>query len=127
MVRDPKYPQEYTTYLLEKAENMAADEAQLKKCELFTCHMYYEGIYSSYFKAYDNNDTERLAELSRRYDLIIERMTKYGINIKNFTIFKSSISDNLEDAAWLDWVDWRDELPKGETQRPVPDKYAKAE
>ena len=89
--------------------------------------MYYEGIYSSYFKAYDNNDTERLAELSRRYDLIIERMTKYGINIKNFTIFKSSISDNLEDAAWLDWVDWRDELPKGETQRPVPDKYAKAE
>ena len=114
---------EYTTYLLEKAEDMAADEAQLKKCELFSCHMYYEGIYSSYFKAYDNNDIERLAELSRRYDLIIERMTKYGINIKNFTIFKSSISDNLEDAAWLDWADWRDELPKGETQRPMPDKY----
>ena len=36
----------------------------------------------------------------------------------------AAIQTNLEDSAWLDWIEVRDELPRGDVRRPMPDKYS---
>ena len=112
-----------SAYLVEKALDMATTASQAAKCEIFSCHMYYKGCYASYFKAYDENDTERLTELARRFELLSSRMRKHGFKFSCIDIFKTSMADNLEDAAWTEWVGSRDSLPRGEVQRPMPDKY----
>ena len=114
---------DYTTELLEKALMMAGNEWQILNTERLSCSMYYEGCHSSYFKAYDENDTARLAELSRRYDLMIERLKNNNYDLNEFTWVKLTIVENIEDAAWLYWVGFRDNLPMGATQRPAPGKY----
>ena len=38
--------------------------------------------------------------------------------------YKGLLQDTLTDAAWIDWIRWRDDLtPEGTTQRPMPDGY----
>ncbi len=116
-----------SVWLFEKAESMALNSRQQRNCELLSVHMLYEGCVSSYFKEYDEGDTERIAVLDERYSKLIQILDKYGKNTNDLNYGHVSIQRTLEDSAWLDWAGWRDELPKGETQRPAPVKYADAE
>ena len=54
----------------------------------------------------------------------MERLKKYGFDLGWFSVSRLSISDNLEDAAWIDWLEYRDALPAGKTPRPAPEKYS---
>lgn len=99
--------------------------------------MLYSGCYAAYFEAYDNNDTARLEELNARYSRAIDRIiTAYNavgwgwlvsadtIKIYSTDYAQVTIYRSLEDMAWKSWAEDRDYLPQGETQRPMPDKYA---
>ena len=116
-----------SVWLFEKAESMALNSRQQRNCELLSVHMLYEGCVSSYFKEYDEGDTERIAVLDERYSKLIQILDKYGKNTNDLNYGHVSIQRTLEDSAWLDWAGWRDDLPQGETQRPAPEKYADAE
>ena len=89
--------------------------------------MIYEGCVSSYFKEYDEGDTARISVLNERYNRMVKVLDTYGPSTSDLNWAHVSIHRTLEESAWLDWADWRDELPKGETQRPAPEKYADAE
>lgn len=92
--------------LLENAVSLANSAAQEARAEVFTCHMYYEGCYSSYFNAYNAGDEERIAVLSDRYDLLISRMKENGFDPQAvFTVDGSRVAfkENLYEAAWSDW------------------------
>ena len=66
--------------LLEDAVTRADSKEQQIRAENFTCHMYYEGCYSLYFKAEAAGNTELMQTLSDRYDLMIERLYKHGFD-----------------------------------------------
>ena len=123
--------------LLERALVLAGDKKQVDLCSRLTVHMLYSGCYAAYFEAYDNNDTARLEELNARYSRAIDRIiTAYNavgwgwlvsadtINIYSTDYAQVTIYRSLEDMAWKSWAEDRDYLPQGETQRPMPDKYA---
>lgn len=123
--------------LLERALVLAGDKKQVDLCSRLTVHMLYSGCYAAYFEAYDNNDTARLEELNARYSRAIDRIiTAYNavgwgwlvsadtIKIYSTDYAQVTIYRSLEDMAWKSWAEDRDYLPQGETQRPMPDKYA---
>ncbi len=109
--------------LLERAVHLAETDLQRTQCELLTVAMYYGVCYSEYFKAYDDGDTARIAELSEKYDLMISRLKSNGYSIKNIKVMGNtavSISETLEKEAWSNWKSARRNLPQGETVRPAP-------
>ena len=66
--------------LLEDAVTRADSKEQQGRAETFTCHMYYEGLYSLYFKAEAAGNTALIKTLSDRYDLMMERLYKNGFD-----------------------------------------------
>ena len=66
--------------LLEDAVTRADSKDQQIRAENFTCHMYYEGCYSLYYKAEAAGDTALMKTLSDRYDLMMERLYKNGFD-----------------------------------------------
>ena len=115
-----------SVWLLEKAAGMALNARQQRNAELLMVHMLYEGCFSSYFKAYDEGDTARIAVLDERYNKMVKILDSCGLGTDGLNFANISIRRTLEESAWLDWASMRDELPKGETQRPAPEKYADA-
>lgn len=115
-----------SVWLLEKAAGMALNARQQRNAELLMVHMLYEGCFSSYFKAYDEGDTARIAVLDERYNKMVKILDSCGLGTDSLNFANISIRRTLEESAWLDWASMRDELPKGETQRPAPAKYADA-
>ncbi len=115
-----------SVWLLEKAVSLAQSAKQQRNAELLTVHMIYEGCLSSYFKEYDEGDTARISVLNERYNRMVKVLDTYGPSTSDLNWAHVSIHRTLEESAWLDWADWRDELPQGETQRPAPEKYADA-
>ena len=115
-----------SVWLLEKAAGMALNARQQRNAELLMVHMLYEGCFSSYFKAYDEGDTARIAVLDERYNKMVKILDSCGLGTDGLNFANISIRRTLEESAWLDWASMRDELPKGETQRPAPAKYADA-
>ena len=115
-----------SVWLLEKAAGMALNARQQRNAELLMVHMLYEGCFSSYFKAYDEGDTARIAVLDERYNKMVKILDSCGLGTDGLNFANISIRRTLEESAWLDWASMRDELPKGETQRPAPVKYADA-
>lgn len=67
--------------LSERARTLANDARQEYRLTKYGCTVIYKGSLSSYFDAYNAFDEERLAELRRRYALIDERLTSYGIDM----------------------------------------------
>ena len=102
-----------SVWLLEKAAGMALNARQQRNAELLMVHMLYEGCFSSYFKAYDEGDTARIAVLDERYNRMIKVLDTYGPITGDLNWSHMSIRRTLEESAWLDWAGWRDELPKG--------------
>ena len=126
---DPYYMAEMfdcTTELIERAIETAVFKDQRMRCEILSASVYYQGCYSSFFKAYDDGDEARLGVLRDRYSLAMERLKNAGYNLESFTWPKLYMYEKLDDEAWNKWVEQReDKLPHGDTVRPAPPEYAK--
>jgi len=111
--------------LLSKAIELAESPMEVQLCERMMIEEIYRGCYASFYAAYNNYDEERLQVLSDRYDYMLELLAKYGIDhtaIPN--LIKISVSDNIEDEAFIEWNHVRDRLPSGNAaDRPLPDAY----
>lgn len=60
------------------AADSREDEIRLKQ---LSCHMIYEGCYCCYRLALETNDTERIGELSLRYEIMAQRLAECGFDI----------------------------------------------
>ena len=67
--------------LSETARTLADDARQEYRLTKYGCTIIYKGSLSSYFDAYNAYDEARLTELRRRYALIDERLSAYGLDI----------------------------------------------
>ncbi len=111
--------------LCNTAVSMAETDKQVKYCEILLLSAYYMGCYSTYFKAYEAEDAEMLSLLSDRYDECMRLFKKYGFDPKSLMTVDGTrvvVQEDLESAAWIDWVSWRDYLCPGHT-KPAPEKY----
>lgn len=124
---DPAYMMEMadtTAELIERAIEMASSPAQRRHSEILSASVYYQGCYSSFFKAYDDGDEARLNVLRDRYALAMKRLTDAGYNLDSFTWAKLYMNRTVDGEAWNKWVEQReDKLPQGENMRPAPEGY----
>ena len=97
---DPYYMEvmfDCTTELIERAIETAVFKDQRMRCEILSASVYYQGCYSSFFKAYDDGDEARLGVLRGRYSLAMERLKNAGYNLESFTWPKLYMFDKLDD------------------------------
>ena len=93
--------------LLESAIEKAGSARQQAACEVLSVSMYYIGCYYAYFPAYVAGDTDRLAVLAERYDLLVKRLTDNGFDISaiiGVDNLKMSIHGDINVMAWNEWV-----------------------
>ena len=69
--------------LLEAAIPLARNRRQEQRCVALQAGLIYKGSVAAYPKAQAAHDTERMAELSRRYALMRDRLLKFGVDITN--------------------------------------------
>lgn len=60
--------------LLERAVTLAGSARQEDRAKRMTVHMYYEGCYSSYFRALDEGNAAEIGKIKERYSLMIDRI-----------------------------------------------------
>ena len=106
--------------LLEDAVTRADSKAQQIRAENFTCHMYYEGCYSLYYKAEAAGDTALMKTLSDRYDLMMERLYKNGfdpcgIGIRTVDGNHHRYDRTIQEAAVNGWIGNKENVLKGIT------------
>lgn len=112
--------------LMEGALSMAESKTQEKAINRLYATVLYMGCYSSYYHAWLEGDTERIAVLSERYDRSMEMVRNLGYDPTNMpTItggegYKISYAPTLEEAAWKDWVEWYDEITGNDLPEDAP-------
>ena len=102
--------------LFESAIAAANDRAEEIRLKQLSCHMIYEGCYCSYRLALDAGDEARLAELSHRYDVMVERLAECGFDIDciytvdgSHTGFEKTIVEEFENF----WAGSKDDMNPG--------------
>ena len=92
--------------LLERAIPLADSAIQERRLEMTACGCIYTGSMASYFAAYNAGDDARVAELSRRYAQINERMTKYGMDMTVYLpgLGVKGYDTDLEVHAWNSYL-----------------------
>ena len=119
--------------IVEAAIPLANDARQERRLINYSCACIYKGAIASYFPAYNAGDDERVAELCRRYALIDERLSKYGIDMTVPHTVDTHWSDernyerDLEVQIWESWTSdppfvtpWYDVEP----EREMPERVA---
>lgn len=106
--------------LLEDAVTRADSKEQQGRAENFTCHMYYEGCYSLYFKAEEAGNTALMKTLSDRYDLMMERLYKNGfdpcgIGIMTVDGARHVYNRTIQEEAEKEWLANKENVLKGIT------------
>lgn len=106
--------------LLEDAVTRADSKEQQGRAETFTCHMYYEGCYSLYFKAEEAGNTALMKTLSDRYDLMMERLYKNGfdpcgIGIMTVDGARHVYNRTIQEEAEKEWLANKENVLKGIT------------
>lgn len=106
--------------LLEDAVTRADSKEQQGRAETFTCHMYYEGCYSLYFKAEEAGNTALIKTLSDRYDLMMERLYKNGfdpcgIGIMTVDGARHVYNRTIQEEAEKEWLANKENVLKGIT------------
>ena len=106
--------------LLEDAVTRADSKEQQIRAENFTCHMYYEGCYSLYYKAEAAGDTALMKTLSDRYDLMMERLYKNGfdpcgIGIATVDGHRQIYKRTIQEEAEVNWIANKENVLKGIT------------
>ncbi|MBQ7827792.1 MAG: DUF4838 domain-containing protein [Clostridia bacterium] len=108
--------------IMDKTVAYAENSRQEFRAKLLSCHVYYQDVYTKYFKAYEENDTELLAELSDTYDFLVNRIIELGIDPSAHGSKKNKkINLTLEEEAWKVWKDWRSAHVGSDYSRPAPD------
>ena len=107
--------------LLEAALPLANSAKQEQRLVKLDASCLYSGCASSFFSALEAGDTDRLAELERRYQLIISRTKAVGLNLEDAGI---KLHADLETEAWLlhDSYGWHYTPPESE----MPERVAEA-
>ena len=116
--------------LTEYARTQANSELQQHRLDDLSCSCIYKGVISSYLPAYGAYDDERVAELCRRYSLIDERLSSYGVDME-VAICKEKTElkydRDFELFFWREYTNspgyvtpWFDYFP----DRPMPERIA---
>ncbi|MBE6708605.1 MAG: DUF4838 domain-containing protein [Ruminococcaceae bacterium] len=114
--------------LIETALSMTESKYQEDRLNRLYVTVLYMGCYSSYYHAWLEGDTERIAVLSERYDRSMEIVRSLGYDPTNLPTITGGdgcvhYAPTLEEAAWSDWVEWYDDI----TGQPLPDDAPSAE
>ncbi len=92
--------------LIDKAISMAGSADEEYRCKLLSCSIYYSSVFSQYFEAYENEDTEKLAELEELYNTVYNRIVELGFNPEEIVSVdggKCKVWSELEKEAWIVW------------------------
>ena len=114
--------------MLDLSIDMTDSLEQEKAAKVFSTDLVYKRCWYHYFQAYDAGDTAELQRLSDLYDLFIRRLEEGGqplhYRFLNPYYNENDMQTNLDDAAWIDWREFREELwdPDAE-HKPMPEKY----
>ena len=109
--------------LLDEAIYKADSYEMQRAAEILSVSFLYQGCFSAYFTAYENNDSETMAKLEERYELLCRRIgNRAGGRIKGD--FEHYVYDDLHKTAWHLWLDERKYFfPEGAELKPVPQEY----
>ena len=125
--------------LTETARLYADSAAQQRRLDNLSVECIYKGSVSNYFAEYNAGNDERVAELSRRYALINERMTGYGVDMTKFLaadLYGTSLSYDPDLAVnmWYGYlnsepyvVSWWPDAPTREMPEYVAEALAERE
>ena len=69
--------------IIERAISLADSAIEEERMVMTSCSIIYNGSLCAYGEAKAAGDTARMDELCRRYDLINERLTRYGMDMTN--------------------------------------------
>ena len=85
-INGPLWARYYDTlFSLIEAAIPLADTASIERRLInHSCECIFKGSLGSYFEAYNSYDDERVAELCRRYSLINERLSAYGVDMTKY-------------------------------------------
>ena len=93
--------------LIEDAIMLADSKAHEQLLWRLSCENIYKTCSTGYFTAYNAGDDERVTELSRRYDLMVSRVDRLGIDITatpfvfvNWEVLRIGYERDLEVEAW---------------------------
>ena len=97
--------------LIESAISMVETKAQENRLNRLYVTILYMGCYSSYYPAWLDGDTDRLAVLEERYNKCMELIRSFGYDPANLPTIGAGdyavhYSTTLEEAAWKDWTGW---------------------
>ena len=116
--------------LMECALSLADSSKQEKRIAKIDLSCIYSGCAASFFSAWEAGDGERLAELERRYQLVIERAKKYDLKFGGLDGALVDVADtlapDLELEAWTlhDAYDWHYRPPISERPERVSEYIA---
>ena len=99
--------------ITEAARLLADDSRQQRWLDNLSVECIYKGSVSNYFAEYNAGNDERVAELSRRYSLIDERMSKYGVDMTKYLapdIYGTSLSYDRDLAVTM-WYGYTTDPP----------------
>lgn len=108
--------------LMESALAMSETKMQENRIKRLYATVLYMGCYSSYYHAWLEDDTDRIAVLSERYDRCMEMVREIGFDPANLPTIGNdqgcivSYAPTLEEAAWSDWTEWYRDI----TGQPLP-------
>ncbi|MBR4881612.1 MAG: DUF4838 domain-containing protein, partial [Clostridia bacterium] len=93
--------------LIEKAIRYASSADEEYRCKLLSCSIYYSAAFSNYFIAYENGDSEMLAEMNEIYDVAYSRIVELGFNPEEIVSVdggRCKVWPTLEEEAWKVWI-----------------------
>ena len=109
--------------LLDEAIYKANSAEQKKAVEMLSVTFLYQGCFSAYFTAYENDDAETMKLLEERYELLCQRRGRRANGIVQGT-WDHSVYDDLHKTAWNLWKDERKYFfPEGTELKPIPVEY----
>jgi len=108
--------------LMELAAKETCSAEQDVRLDRLYASVLYTGCFSSYYYAYLDGDSERMAVLAERYKKCIDIAQSYH-ELVNFPVIGSgdnytvTYSPTIEEAAWKDWVSWYERI----IGKPLPE------
>jgi len=113
---------DYFVELMELAAKETCSAEQDVRLDRLYASVLYTGCFSSYYYAYLDGDSERMAVLAERYKKCIDIAQSYH-ELVNFPVIGSgdnytvTYSPTIEEAAWKDWVSWYERI----IGKPLPE------
>ena len=121
-----------TLYALTETALRSVDDArQERRMTKLSVACIYQGCVASYFDAYEAGDDARVAELSRRYELIETRLAKYDIVLGRWWQYGVVVWDyepyesDMEVMAWTSWRNNASALSLTLPTRGMPERVEK--